>query len=78
MLSLRDLFNLSRVDANFCRTLTAHDVSFLWKAAGKAEGVIESARGIPEYRWADLLFGKPVCDVSCCFVLIYTHPTQVY
>ncbi|KAK0222618.1 hypothetical protein EDD85DRAFT_960244 [Armillaria nabsnona] len=63
MLSLRDLFNLSRVDANFCRTLTAHDVSFLWKAVGKAEGVIEPARGIPEYRWADLLFGKPVCDI---------------
>lgn len=63
MLSSRDLVNLSRVDANFCRTLTAHDVSFLWKAARKAEGGIEPVRGIPEYRWADLAFGKPVCDI---------------
>ncbi|KAK0432498.1 hypothetical protein EV421DRAFT_1910878 [Armillaria borealis] len=63
MLSSRDLVNLSRVDANFCRTLTAHDVSFLWKAARKAEGGIKPVRGIPEYRWADLAFGKPVCDI---------------
>ncbi|KAK0453018.1 uncharacterized protein EV420DRAFT_1645547 [Desarmillaria tabescens] len=63
MLSPRDLVNLSRVDAKFCRTLTAHDASFLWKAVRKAEGGIEPARGIPEYRWVDLLFGKPVCDI---------------
>ncbi|KAK0448181.1 hypothetical protein EV421DRAFT_115998 [Armillaria borealis] len=62
MLSPQALLNLSLVDANFCRTLTAHNVSFIWKAVREAEGGIESPRGIPEYRWVDLLFGKPVCD----------------
>ncbi|SJL01060.1 uncharacterized protein ARMOST_04376 [Armillaria ostoyae] len=62
MLSPQALLNLSLVNANFCRTLTAHNVSFIWKAVREAEGGIESPRGVPEYRWVDLLFGKPVCD----------------
>ncbi|KAK0455650.1 uncharacterized protein EV420DRAFT_1765313 [Desarmillaria tabescens] len=32
VLTPRDLINLSRVDRNFCHTLTAHNVSFVWKA----------------------------------------------
>ncbi|PBL01630.1 hypothetical protein ARMGADRAFT_1071161 [Armillaria gallica] len=63
MLSPRDLINLSRVDANFCHTLTAHNVSFVWKAMRKVERGIEPPRGVPEYRWVDLLFGKLVCDL---------------
>ncbi|PBK72125.1 hypothetical protein ARMSODRAFT_953815 [Armillaria solidipes] len=62
MLSPRDLINLSRVDETFCRTLTANNVSFVWKAVREADGGIEPPRGIPEYRWVDLLFGKSVCD----------------
>ncbi|KAK0448180.1 hypothetical protein EV421DRAFT_1900824 [Armillaria borealis] len=62
MLSPRDLINLSRVDKTFCRTLTANNVSFVWKAVREADGEIEPPRGIPEYRWVDLLFGKSVCD----------------
>ncbi|KAK0205789.1 hypothetical protein DFS33DRAFT_531747 [Desarmillaria ectypa] len=63
MLTSRDLINLSRVDANFCRTLTANNVSFVWKAVREAEGGIEPPRDIPEYRWVDLLFGVSACDV---------------
>ncbi|KAG7441586.1 uncharacterized protein BT62DRAFT_474258 [Guyanagaster necrorhizus] len=62
MLFPRDLINLSRVDANFCRILTAHNVSFVWKAAREAEGVSEPLHGIPEYRWVNLLCGNSVCD----------------
>ncbi|KAK0448191.1 hypothetical protein EV421DRAFT_116483 [Armillaria borealis] len=58
-----DLVSLSRVDSNFCRTLTAKNVSFVWKAVREAEGGIEPPQGIPEYRWVDLLFGKSVCDI---------------
>ncbi|KAK0231600.1 hypothetical protein IW262DRAFT_1345238 [Armillaria fumosa] len=68
MLSPRDLISLSRVDAKFCRTLTANNVSFVWKSVREADGGIEPPRGIPEYRWVDLLFGKTVCDVSRCSV----------
>ncbi|KAK0455645.1 uncharacterized protein EV420DRAFT_1552462 [Desarmillaria tabescens] len=63
MLSPRDLINLSRTDATFCRTLTANNVSFVWKAVREAESGIVSPRGIPEYRWVDLLFGKSYCDL---------------
>ncbi|SJL01042.1 uncharacterized protein ARMOST_04358 [Armillaria ostoyae] len=62
MLSARDLINLTRVDESFCRTLTLPDVSFVWKGARDAEEGIEPPRGIPEYRWANLFFGGPVCD----------------
>ncbi|PBK72124.1 hypothetical protein ARMSODRAFT_1016102 [Armillaria solidipes] len=62
MLSPRDLINLSRVDASFCHTLTAHNVSFVWKAMREVERGIEPPRGVPEYRWIDLLFGKLICD----------------
>ncbi|PBL01631.1 hypothetical protein ARMGADRAFT_222874 [Armillaria gallica] len=62
MLSPQDLINLSRVDENFCRTLTANNLSFVWKAVREADGGIEPPQGIPEYRWVDLLFGKSVCD----------------
>ncbi|KAK0490240.1 hypothetical protein IW261DRAFT_1431022 [Armillaria novae-zelandiae] len=62
LLSPRDLISLSRVDDTFCHTLTANNVSFVWKVAREAEGGIEPPRGIPEYRWVDLLFGKSVCD----------------
>ncbi len=68
MLSPRDLINLSRVDASFCHTLTAHNVSFIWKAMREVERGIEPPRGVPEYRWVDLLFGKLICDVSRCSV----------
>ncbi|KAK0490239.1 hypothetical protein IW261DRAFT_1587781 [Armillaria novae-zelandiae] len=61
-LAPQDLVSLSRVDRNFCRTLTANNVSFVWKAVREAEEGIEPPRGIPEYRWVDLLFGKTVCD----------------
>ncbi len=64
MLNARDLINLSRVDANFCRTLTAQNVSFVWKAVRESEGGIEPPRGVPEYRWVDLLFGIALCDVG--------------
>lgn len=57
MLSPQDLINLSRVDANFRRTLTANNVSFVWRAVRGGEEGIKSPRGIPEYRWVDLLFG---------------------
>ncbi|KAK0455618.1 uncharacterized protein EV420DRAFT_1552262 [Desarmillaria tabescens] len=63
MLTSRDLINLSRVDANFCRTLIANNVSFVWKAVREGEGGIEPPRDIPEYRWVDLLFGVSACDV---------------
>ncbi|KAK0490224.1 hypothetical protein IW261DRAFT_1700 [Armillaria novae-zelandiae] len=63
ILTPRDLINLSRVDANFCRTLTANNVSFVWKAVREAEGGIEPPQDIPEYRWVDLLFGVSACDV---------------
>ncbi|PBK72143.1 hypothetical protein ARMSODRAFT_1002352 [Armillaria solidipes] len=62
MLNARDLINLSRVDANFCRTLTAQNVSFVWKTVRESEGGIEPPRGVPEYRWVDLLFGIALCD----------------
>ncbi|KAK0227130.1 hypothetical protein EDD85DRAFT_854964 [Armillaria nabsnona] len=62
-LAPRDLVSLSRVDGNFCRTLTANNVSFVWKAVREAEGGIEPPQGIPEYRWVDLLFGQSVCDI---------------
>ncbi|PBL01641.1 hypothetical protein ARMGADRAFT_1071171 [Armillaria gallica] len=62
LLSPRDLISLSRVDETFCRTLTANDVSFVWKVVREGDGGIEPPRGIPEYRWVDLLFGKSVCD----------------
>ncbi|KAK0231601.1 hypothetical protein IW262DRAFT_1345245 [Armillaria fumosa] len=62
-LTPQDLVSLSRVDGNFCRTLTADNVSFVWKAVREAEGGIEPPQGIPEFRWVDLLFGKPVCDI---------------
>ncbi|KAK0227114.1 hypothetical protein EDD85DRAFT_854892 [Armillaria nabsnona] len=61
MLPSRDLINLSRVDAKFCRTLTANNVSFVWRAVREAEEGIEPPRGVPEYRWVELLFGKQVC-----------------
>ncbi|KAK0476588.1 hypothetical protein EDD18DRAFT_1213926 [Armillaria luteobubalina] len=63
ILTPRDLVNLSRVDANFCRTLIANNVSFVWKAVREAEGGIEPPQDIPEYRWVDLLFGVSTCDV---------------
>ncbi len=63
MLTSRDLINLSRVDANFCRTLTAYNVSFVWKTVRETEGGIEPPQDIPEYRWVDLLFGVSACDV---------------
>ncbi|KAK0227133.1 hypothetical protein EDD85DRAFT_854986 [Armillaria nabsnona] len=62
MLSARDLINLTRVDASFCRTLTLPDVSFVWKGARDAEEGLEPPRGIPEYRWTNLFFGGLVCD----------------
>ncbi|SJL01027.1 uncharacterized protein ARMOST_04343 [Armillaria ostoyae] len=63
MLTSRDLINLSRVDANFCRTLTAYNVSFVWKTVRETEGGIEPPQDIPEYRWVDLLFGVSACDL---------------
>ncbi|KAK0191731.1 hypothetical protein F5146DRAFT_1050141 [Armillaria mellea] len=63
ILTPRDLINLSRLDASFCRTLTANNVSFVWKAVREAEGGIEPPQDIPEYRWVDLLFGVSACDV---------------
>ncbi|KAK0227135.1 hypothetical protein EDD85DRAFT_854999 [Armillaria nabsnona] len=63
MLTSRDLINLSRVDANFCRTLTAYNVSFVWKTVRETECGIEPPQDIPEYRWVDLLFGVSACDV---------------
>ncbi|KAK0455627.1 uncharacterized protein EV420DRAFT_1644412 [Desarmillaria tabescens] len=63
ILSPQDLINLSRVDANFCRTLTANNVSFVWKAVREAAEGINPPRGIPESRWVDLLFGISACDM---------------
>ncbi|KAK0231580.1 hypothetical protein IW262DRAFT_1345112 [Armillaria fumosa] len=63
LLTCRDLINLSRVDAKFCRTLTANNVSFVWKTVREAEEGIEPPRTVPEYRWVELLFGKQVCAV---------------
>ncbi|PBK72094.1 hypothetical protein ARMSODRAFT_932426 [Armillaria solidipes] len=63
ILTPRDLINLSRVDAKFCRTLTVNNVSFVWKAVREIEGGIEPPQDIPEYRWVDLLFGVSACDV---------------
>ncbi len=74
MLSPQDLINLSRADENFCRTLTANNVSFVWKAVREADGGIEPPQGIPEYRWVDLLFGQSVCDVGRN--LVYMYPSN--
>ncbi|PBK72126.1 hypothetical protein ARMSODRAFT_1082612 [Armillaria solidipes] len=63
VLTPRDLISLSRVDRNFCRTLTARNASFVWKAVREAEEGIEPPRGVPEYRWVDLLFGISACDL---------------
>ncbi|PBL01613.1 hypothetical protein ARMGADRAFT_222039 [Armillaria gallica] len=63
MLTSPDLINVSRVDANFCRTLTVYNVSFVWKTVRETEGGIEPPQDIPEYRWVDLLFRVSACDV---------------
>ncbi len=79
MLSPRDLINLSRVDEKFCLTLTAKNVSFVWREVREAEGGVEPPRGIPEYQWVDLLFGIPACDVSPCSIWYpRAHITPVY
>ncbi|KAK0231597.1 hypothetical protein IW262DRAFT_493236 [Armillaria fumosa] len=62
-LTPRDIISLSRVDRNFCRTLTARNASFVWKAVREAEEGIEPPRGVPEHRWVDLLFGISACDL---------------
>lgn len=72
VLTPRDLISLSRVDRNFCRTLSARNASFVWKAVRKAEEGIEPPRGVPEYRWVDLLFGISACDV-CHYFISYTE-----
>ncbi|KAG7441590.1 uncharacterized protein BT62DRAFT_1079940 [Guyanagaster necrorhizus] len=71
MLSPQDLINLSRVDANFRRTLTANNVSFVWRAVRGGEEGIKSPRGIPEYRWVDLLFGTSTA--TRCYRAIITN-----
>ncbi|KAK0227126.1 hypothetical protein EDD85DRAFT_159444 [Armillaria nabsnona] len=50
MLNARDLINLSRVDANFFRTLTAQNVSLVWKAVRESEGGVrvDPPGGVPE------------------------------